>query len=377
MSENNARPNENMKFILFVSGAASRMWPLSRKDHPKAFAKPNPLGGKESVFEHMVGYLMDGGFSGEDIFVATSAAHKHFIQEQAPMIPEDQIILEPAVRDNAAAVGLATTIVDHRYPGATIALIWASDHYMSKPENFAASLRQAEKIVNDHNLIVQINVRPPAAHTHVGYVEIGDAIMPDYGDNVYAYKRHVEKPDLTTARRYYREGTWLIHTGYRVCRADTLLHLYQQHAPDIYEALTEIKNGLESPDYLSIIERIYPTIRKVSIDNAVHEKTLPEGQAVIDADLGWKDPGDFGTIYLELPKDQAGVAMAGEGDILLHDTTNSLIMAPKDKAVAVVGLDNVAVVVTDNGILVMNKERAADVKKVVAELNEQQLDKYL
>src|SRR5690606_20057320 len=119
------------------------------------------------------------------------------------------------------------------------------------------------------------------------------------------------------------------------------------------------------------------SIRKASIDNAVHEKTLPEGQAVIDADLGWKDPGDFGTIYLELPKDQAGVAMAGEGDILLHDTTNSLIMAPKHKAVAVVGLDNVAVVVTDNGILVMNKERAADVKKVVAELNEQQLDKYL
>ena len=367
----------NMKFILFVSGAASRMWPLSRKDRPKAFATPNPLGGQESVFQHMVRYLTDGGFSANDIFVATSASHKHFVQEQAPDIPEDQIILEPAVRDNAAAVGLATTIVDHKHPGATIGLIWASDHYMSKPENFADSLRLASKLVDEHNVIVQINVRPPAAHTHVGYVEIGQPFYSEYGNNIFQYKKHVEKPDLQTARRYYREGTWLIHTGYRVCRADTLLNLYQQHAPDIHEKLMEIKAALDTKQSQETIDLIYPSIRKVSIDNAVHEKTQPEGQAVIEADLGWKDPGDFGTLYLEMPKDQAGVAMAGEGDIIIHDSTNSLVMAPKDTAVALVGLDNVAVIATQNGILVMDKDRAADVKKVVAELNDQNLEKYL
>jgi mannose-1-phosphate guanylyltransferase len=366
-----------MKFILFVSGAASRMWPLSRKDRPKAFAQPNPLGGQESVFQHMVGYLLDGGFSASDIFVATSAQHWHFVREQAPAIPEDQIILEPAVRDNAAAVGLATTMVDHRYPGATIALIWASDHYMAKPENFVASLKTAEQIVRDHNLIVQINVRPPAAHTHVGYVEIGQPILPAYNSSIYAFKKHVEKPDLTTARRYYREGTWLIHTGYRVCRADTLLDLYRQHAPDLYQPLMDIKAALDSSNWPEVIEQVYPQLRKVSIDTAVHEKTLPEGQAVIEADLGWKDPGDFGTIYLEMPKDQAGVAIAGQADVLIHDSHNSLVMGPKGTAVALVGLEDVAVVVTKDGVLVMHKDRAADVKKIVAELNEQGLDKYL
>jgi mannose-1-phosphate guanylyltransferase len=371
------KPASPMKFILFVSGAASRMWPLSRQDSPKAFARPNPLGGDESVFQHMVGYLLDGGFSAEDIFIATSARHQHFVLEQAPMIPEDQIILEPAVRDNAAAVGLATTVVDHRFPGATIALIWASDHYMSKPDNFAASLRTAQQIVDDHNLIVQINVKPPAAHTHVGYVEIGEAIYPEYGANIFTFKKHVEKPDLPTARRYYREGTWLIHTGYRVCRADTLLDLYRQHAPDIYEQLMDIRAALDTPQARQVIEEVYPTIRKVSIDNAVHEKTLPDGQAVIMADLGWKDPGDFGTIYLEMPKDQAGVAIAGQGDVFIHDATNSLVMVPKDMAVAVIGLEDVAVVVTKDAVLVMNKSRAADVKKIVQDLKDQGLDQYL
>ena len=95
----------------------------------------------------------------------------------------------------------------------------------------------AQKIVEKDNLIVQINVPPASAYTHVGYVHIGDTVMNEVGSHIHSYIKHVEKPDLTTARRLFREGDWLVHTGYRVCRADTLLELYKKHAEDIYQAL--------------------------------------------------------------------------------------------------------------------------------------------
>lgn len=369
--------NSSMKYILMAGGSASRMWPMSRNKHPKPFLKPNPMGGEQSTFEQMAHYLIDGGVNPADIFAAPAKDHVSFVREQVPSIPEENIIPDPVSRDNAAAVGLAVATVNQRFPGTVIAIIWAGDHYISKPTNFVNSLSLAQKIVEKDNLIVQINVPPASAYTHVGYVHIGDTVMNEVGSHIHSYIKHVEKPDLTTARRLFREGDWLVHTGYRVCRADTLLELYKKHAEDIYQDLMKIIEAIGTPRATEVLNTVYPNIRKESIDYAVLEHVEPEGQVVIKADLGWLDPGDFGSLYLNLAKDEAGDAISGEGESLLLDTTNSYVFAEKDMAVAVIGLDDIAVIATKDAVLVMDKTRAADVKKVVAEIKARQLDKYL
>lgn len=373
MSENKVA----MKYILMAGGSASRMWPMSRNKHPKPFLKPNPMGGEQSTFEQMANYLIKGGVNPSNIFAAPAKDHVHFVREQVPAIPGENIIPDPVSRDNAAAVGLAVATVNQRFPGTVIAIIWAGDHYISKPNEFVNSLSLAQKIVEKDNLIVQINVPPASAYTHVGYVHIGETIMGNVGKNIHSYIKHVEKPDLTSARRLFRDGNWLVHTGYRVCRADTLLELYKKHANDIYQDLMKIMSAVGTPEAEQVLNSVYPNIRKESIDYAVLEHVEPEGQVVIKADLGWLDPGDFGSLYLNLAKDEAGDAISGEGESLLLDTTNSYIFAEKGMAVATIGLDDVAVIATKDAVLVMDKSRAAEVKKIVAEIKARQLDNLL
>lgn len=369
--------HSSLKYILMAGGSASRMWPLSRNAHPKPFLIPNPLGGDKSVFQNMVQHLLDGGVNPKDIFPATAANQRQFIEQQTPMIPADNIIVDPVPRDNAAAIGLAAMTVDHKHPGSTLALIWASDHYLTKPQAFVPALQLADRIVREKDMVVQINVEAESAFTHVGWINIGQNMLSEFGDNIYEFVQHKEKPDLETARRFLRQKTWLIHTGYRVCRAETLLGLYRQHAPDIYSELKTIRDAIGTDQQETVLNEVYPRIRKDSIDFAILEHVQPQGQAVIKVDLGWTDPGDFGSLYLNLPKDEVGDALSGEGEVLLRDVSNSYIHADKDILVGVVGLDNVAIVATPGALLVIDKSRAADVKKIVEDIKEQGLQKYL
>lgn len=366
MSEN--RP---LKFAIFVGGSGTRMWPMSRKSYPKQF---QALVGEKTMFQQMIGHLLSA-YSPDDIFISTSPDYIETVLEQAPMLQRDQIIAEPELRDTAAAVGYAAVHIAHRHPGSLMATIWGGDHLVRNRQAFIDSLQLAQKIATEKDLAVQVNVRPTYPTNNLGYIEIGNPALPEYGNNIYTFIRQVEKPDLARAKKFLASVKYLWHTGYRIWNTDSLLSLYQQHIPESYQALMKIKSAIGTDQEDNVTRSEYANIVKKSIDYAIYENISSDDQVVIAADIGWNDIGTWEILKDELS--QTNDQNITQGNVELLDTAGSLVYGQAGKIMAVIGMDEVVVVDTPDAMLIMPKDRAADVKKIVERLKEQGLDKYL
>ena len=366
-----ATKNSQMKIAIFVGGTGTRMWPMSRSAYPKQF---QALVGEKTMFQQMIGHLLSG-FSPDDVFISTSKKYVETIIEQAPMLNPDHIITEPELRDTTAAVGYAAVHIAHRFPGSMMATIWGGDHLVRQRGAFIEALHLAHKLALEKDLTVQINVRPTFPSTALGYIEVGERTYAEYGKNIFSYIRQVEKPDATTAKSFMRSVNYLWHSGYRVWSIQTLLELYKKHVPEAHDALMVIKAALDTEHESQVVAEEYHKIIKKSIDYTIFEHISKEGQAVIAADLGWNDIGTWQVLKDELADKEADNVT--QGLTLLMDTTNSLVYGSKNKLIAVVGLDDIVIVDTPDALLVVPKDRAGDVKKIVEQLKEQGLDQYL
>lgn len=367
-SKTHVRP---LKIAIFVGGSGTRLWPMSRKSSPKQFQS---LVGNKTMFQQMIEHVL-AGYSPDDIFISTAKEYVETVVEQAPMLNPDHIIAEPLLRDTTAAVGYAAVMIAHRFPNSLMATIWGGDHLVRQRHAFLNALNTAHTLAEEKNVTVQINVRPTFPSTALGYVEVGEPIFSEYGQNIYAYVRQVEKPDDKTARQFLASVNYLWHSGYRVWDLQTLFALYQKHVPDAYQSLMTIKNALDTPHQNDVVAREYGTIVKKSIDYTIFEHLSRDGQAVIAADLGWNDIGTWQVLHDELAEKKTDNVV--QGRTVLLDTAGSLVYAGQDKLVALVGMRDVVVVDTDDALLVLPKERAGEVKQVVERLKEDGLDQYL
>jgi mannose-1-phosphate guanylyltransferase len=323
----------------------------------------------------MIDHLL-AGYTADDIFISTSKAYVDRIHEQAPQILDDHIITEPELRDTTAAVGLAAIHIAHRFPHSLMATIWGGDHLIRQRGKFLDSFALAHRLAVAKNLTVQINVRPTFPSPNLGYVEIGEPAHADIGANIYAFKRQVEKPDVATARDFLASVKYLWHTGYRVWHVDTLLRLYEEHLPDAFAALMHIQGAIGTPSTTSVTAEQYHTIIHQSIDYTLYEHLDGAGQAVIAADLGWNDIGTWQVLKDELAP--AAEDNCIQGQTLLLNTTGSLVYASTPgKIVAVVGMEDVVIVDTPDALLVIPKDRSAEIKAVIEQLKAQGQTKYI
>lgn len=361
-----------LAIVIFVGGSGTRMWPMSRKSQPKQFQ--NLIDSNQSMFQQMLANLTST-FSIDQIFISTNADYAAMVLEQAPGLNPDHIITEPELRDTTAAVGYAAVQVAHRFPGAMMATIWGGDHLIRNRLAFTDALQLAHTLAEQEKLTVQINVRPTFASTALGYVETGDPILSQYGKNIYSYVRQVEKPDEKTARQFLSSVNYLWHSGYRVWRTDTLLELYRKHVPDAYQALLAIQKSLGTEGEAEVTRTEYAKIIKKSIDYTIFEHLDKDGQAVIAADLGWNDIGTWQVLHAEMagnPEDNVS-----QGLTLLDNVTGSLVYGQPDKLIALVGVDDLIVVDTEDALLVIPKDKASQVKELVAKIKEQGRGKFL
>jgi mannose-1-phosphate guanylyltransferase len=232
----------------------------------------------------MIGRLKKG-FDVEDIYAVTGKEHKGTVRKQFPSLPEKNLILEPEMRDTAAAVGFAASFLQNKFPDEVMAAVWGADHLVKNEDEFIRALKLAEKLAIQKNNVVKVDVRPTFPSVHLGYVEIGKKIKEISGFGVYEFIRHVEKPDLKKANDYLDSGKYLWNTGYLVWKLSTIMNLYEKHMPSEFRILKEIheesKDGREAKSLL----REYKKIPKISIDYALFEKLGKDEQIVILADL--------------------------------------------------------------------------------------------
>ncbi|MCD6109574.1 mannose-1-phosphate guanylyltransferase [bacterium] len=348
-----------MKAVILAGGIGSRLWPMSRNSKPKQFQK---ITGDKTMIQETCDRL--SFLNPEDIFIATN---KNFFEDillqQLPDIPSNNIILEPALRDTATCIGFAAMKLSLIDPEDVMVVIYA-DHLVKDPNQFIEKLEVAEQIAKDGKTLNIIEVKARFPNVNLGYVHTGKKIEEINGNDVLEFKGFTEKPDIKKAKEFIKSGNYLWNTGMYVWRVDTILEKYKKHLPDTYKKLMKMKQAIGSANEEAIIRKEYSSCEKISIDYAIMEKVDPNEVRIIPANFGWSDVGTWESIHDELVKTpEENIFQAKQVSI---DTKGSLIKAENpEKIIATIGLENIIVIDTTDALLICPKDRSQDVKKIV------------
>lgn len=342
--------------VVMCGGAGTRLWPVSRDTMPKQFL---PLLGELSTFQRMMLLLSDVSAFGSPI-VVTSTEYRFTVLDQLQAIGVSaQIVLEPTRRDSAAAVATATQLALAADAEAVVG-VFAADHVVQDGALFVETCRHAGKVAAQ-GWIVTIGIPPIHPATGYGYIRPGEAI-----DGAARFvTSFVEKPDATAAAQYLLDG-YFWNSGNFIFDAATMMAELEAFEPDVVGPVAEaVEHALMDLEFVVLDAAGFGRAKKISIDYAVMERT--KKAAVLPGHFGWSDVGGWAAVWDLAEKDHNGNAIEGRGYVL--EGTNNLIRS-EDALVAVIGLDNIAVVSTRDAVLVTTKVRADKVKDMVALITE-------
>jgi mannose-1-phosphate guanylyltransferase len=349
-----------MKAAIMAGGTGTRLWPLSREATPKQF---RTLGWERTLLQQTYDRLRRF-LPPDELFVCTVERYAALAREQLPELPAGNLLVEPAAKNTGPAIGLVAATLQRRYGGCVVATV-AADHVVERPEVFETVMRRAGEVVAwDPRALVTIGIRPTRAETGFGYIEVGETLAAmGPGCPVHRVRRFVEKPDRETAQEYLASGQFLWNASYFVFRSERALELYDQHLPEVGAALRRIGEAVGTPAEAGVVGDAYEGLPKVAFDRGIVERA--EAVWVVPAEMGWSDVGSWELLY-DVLAEQPGETVS-RGRHVGVDDRGCLVLAG-DRLVATLGLENVVVVDTGDALLVLNKERAQEVKKLMDSL---------
>ncbi len=343
--------------VILSGGSGTRLWPVSRESFPKQFW---PLISERSLIQETAGRATGDGFAAP--IIVCNEAHRFVVAEQMRLMGQKhaRIMLEPVGRNSAPAIAAAAVLVAETDPDAVLWMM-AADASIADNEALAVALEHAVTAARAGR-IVTFGMRPTAPETGYGYIKVGAPLAGIAG--VCELAAFVEKPDLATATAMVADGEHLWNSGMFVFTARTLLDELAKYAPEVLDAVRKsVAERHQDLDFIRLAEAPFAACPNISLDYAVAEHT--QHAAVVPADIGWSDVGSWSALWELGAKDSGGnVAI---GDVLMEGATNCY--GRSDGIVtAIVGLEDVVVVVTEDAVLAMHRDRAQDVKKVVDQL---------
>ncbi len=345
-----------MIVVIIAGGSGTRLWPLSTPTYPKHLIKIN--GDSRSLLQQT---YERAKIVSQDIYVVTENSHVDHVMQQIPELPEDNVISEPGRRGTANCIVSALQRLEGKCdPDEPIASIHA-DHYVRDLAGFSNSFNLAKFISAKSKQIVLLGVEPTYPSTAFGYIEKGN-LLENHGQSfAYHVKSFKEKPDFETARTYTKTGNYLWNCGYFVGSLNTFKKAMQTCAPDLYKNYKKL-NSSTKERYNST----YLSFESQPIDTALIEK-VPD-LLVIPASFDWMDMGSFNDLATAIGGDEKGNSLLG--NIEIEEVENSLVQNNEDKPVAVIGLDNVVVINTSEGILVARKDLSQKVGEISKKFSE-------
>ncbi|MCK8785820.1 mannose-1-phosphate guanylyltransferase/mannose-6-phosphate isomerase [Roseomonas sp. NAR14] len=356
--------DERIVPVILSGGSGTRLWPLSRETYPKQFW---PLVSELTMLQETAARAIGPDFAppvvicneGSRFMVAEQlrALHSGTGAAEGPL--GARVVLEPQPRNSAPAIAAAALLVHEENPGQVLWLL-AADHVVTDLPALHAALGRAAAAAR-RGKIVTFGMSPTSPETGYGYIETGPELKEAPG--VHRVARFVEKPDAATARTFVEGHRHLWNSGMFVATAATLIAELERYEPELLAAVrTAVQAARRDLDFIRLGEA-FLAAPSVSIDYAVMEKT--EAAAVVPASIGWSDLGSWAALWEVAPKDAA--ANATQGPVELLDAKRCLVRS-EGILTAVVGLEDAVLVVTDDAVLAMHRDRAQDVKKVVDRL---------
>ena len=339
--------------VVLAGGSGERFWPLSTPAHPKQFP---PLLDGRSFFQHTVDRAARL-VGPARVLVATRRDLLPIVREQLPDFPLENCILEPSGRDTAACVGLAALALERRAPGGCM-LVAPSDHYISPLHAFEETIRRGLHLLDRVEGLVTLGIPPTRPETGYGYILAGDAV-PEH-PAARRCERFTEKPDRKTAERFVEDGRYYWNSGIFLWRTATLLKAVARHLPDHWASLETIREALGTPEEARVLDAIFPRMSRVSVDVGILERA--DNVYMIPATFTWDDVGAWSALGRILPPDEHGNAVVGRH---VGRDSHGCVVYGTTRPIGTIGLRDLVVVETSEGVLVCPKERAQEVKDLV------------
>lgn len=352
--------------VIMAGGTGSRLWPMSRELYPKQFLR---LHGVNSMLQETVNRLE--GISVREPVVICNEEHRFLVAEQLRQINKlsHNIILEPVGRNTAPAIALAALNAISQGDDP-IMLVLAADHIINNCEAFHQAIINAIPFAKK-DCLVTFGIVPTGPETGYGYIQRGESTVKDASE-AFDVKRFVEKPNLETAEQYIISGEYYWNSGMFMFRAKRYIQELEKFRPDILDACkAAMKDSDSDKDFITIDKDQFSACPDESVDYAVMEQT--NNAVVVPLDAGWSDVGSWSALWDVSNKDKSGNAITG--DTFLHDTQNCYINTD-EKLVAAVGVDNLVIVSTKDAVLVVDKSKVQDVKKIVEHLKQTKRSEY-
>lgn len=352
--------------IVPAGGSGTRLWPLSRSSRPKFLL--DLTGSGSSLLQETIDRLLPGADRAP--IVVTGAAHAQAVRDQVP--DQVRVLIEPTGRSTMPAIALGAALAEQEDPDCVVGS-FAADHVVADPAALAVAVRQARRAA-ELGYLVTLGITPTAPATSFGYIEQSDATPAELeGTGALGVARFVEKPELATAEEFLATGRFRWNAGMFLARASTLLDALAEQIPSLAAGARRIAAAHGTPEQDRVLEEVWPTLTAIAVDHALAEPLAAAGRvAMVPVDCGWDDVGDF-AVLARLLRERA------EGDddvVVLGDAetasvrSRATVYGATGRLVALVGLDGVSVVDTEDVLLVLSDDHAQDLSTLVAGLAE-------
>ena len=338
--------------VILCGGSGTRLWPVSRKSRPKPFL---PLIGEVTLFEQAIGRVAGDARFAAPIVVA-GAQHIDLIEEQLGADREHLLVIEPMARNTAPAIALAAALL----PEDAIMLVCPSDHHIADEAAFRAAAIAAAPLASEE-WMVSFGISPTHPETGYGYLHRGEELSGGF-----RIAKFVEKPDLERAKAYMASGEYSWNGGIFAFRAGTLLEELKTHRPEMADLVARAATeGRRENSRFHPAPEPFAAIEGDSIDYAVMENT--SRAAMVPADMGWSDIGNWAALQDALPQDSTGSFVNGQADLV--DCRNVMAMSDGPR-ISAIGLEDISIVVSGGEVLVTTRDGAQKVGKLPGAVNQ-------
>jgi mannose-1-phosphate guanylyltransferase len=356
--------------VILAGGSGTRFWPRSRRARAKQVLA---LDGDDTMIQQTLTRLLPVS-KAEDVWVVTNHWLNRTIAEQLPTVNPEHILSEPAARNTAPACALTAFLLEKTEPD-TVLGVFPSDHVVASIQRFSKVLATGIRVAAAGENIVVLGVPPTRPETGYGYIEKGEEVAEFTDVAVHRVKRFREKPDRHTAERFLAAGNFAWNGGIFLWTARTLVNAIKEHVPDMAPHLETIAAAFGTDEFEKVFAAEYPRCENISIDYAVLERRAAKGESrsniyCLPADFGWNDLGSWASLHEHLG--------SHEDDNVIDGATNGLVAIQSEgnyvyapgKMVALLGVDGLVVVETEDALLITTRERSQDVSKVVRQVHE-------
>jgi mannose-1-phosphate guanylyltransferase len=370
MSKTNEALGVRFAPVVLAGGSGTRFWPRSRRARAKQVLS---LEGEQTMIQQTLARL-EPLAAASDAWVVTNNWLRDVIVEQLPQIPAQHVLAEPCARNTAPACALVAFLLEREAP-ETVLGIFPSDHVVANTKRFAEVIEAGVKLAAVGTNIVVLGVKPTRAETGYGYIEQGQPLDGSENVTVRRVRCFREKPDAETAEKFVSAKNFAWNSGIFLWSAKTLTTVVREYAPEMAVPLEKIAAAYGTKDFAEVFDREYAKCENISVDYAILEPQSAKGEGgsniyCLPGDFGWNDLGSWASLHEHLRSEDSENVMDGATTGLFAiEASGNYVYAP-GKTVALLGVEGLVVVETEDALLITTRERSQDVSKIVRAVHE-------